>query len=185
MNIHGGFNMDYYEKTLDSRLIYSGRIINVKLDKVLLPNGKIGMREIIEHNGGVAVVAVKNDSLLMVRQFRKPIEGLVFEIPAGKIEGIEDPYKCAVRELEEETGYIGEELKLLNTIFTTPGFSNERLHIYFTNKLKYSATKRDEDEFMDSGFYKITEVLDMIKEGVIKDAKTICGILMYNQYKLT
>lgn len=176
--------MNFTEKTLNSKRIFDGRVINLRVDEVLLPNGKSGTREIVEHNGGVAIVAVKDDRIIMVKQYRKPFEEAIIELPAGKIEKNEDPYICAMRELQEETGFRASSLELLSTIYTTPGFSNEKLHIYLAKNIEAGITSMDEDEFMELHYYKISEILDMIKQGKIYDAKTICGILMYVQYKL-
>lgn len=173
--------MDYQEKTISSERVYVGRVINLRVDKVMLPNGNTGFREIVEHNGGVGIVAVKEDSVLLVRQYRKPVESVLYEIPAGKLEKNEDPYDCAYRELEEETGYVPGELKLLNVIYPSPGFSGEKLYIYLALNLNMGKLNRDEDEFMDSDFYKIYKVMDMIKNGTIQDAKTIVGMLSYAQ----
>ncbi|HBM74868.1 MAG TPA: ADP-ribose pyrophosphatase [Clostridiaceae bacterium] len=173
--------MDYREKTIESRKVFKGNILNLRIDKVLLPDGNIASREIVEHNGGVGIVAVKDGSILLVRQYRKPIESVIFEIPAGKLEGDEDPHDCAFRELEEETGYIPGKVKLINKVYPSPGFSSEKLYIYLAEDLKIGKIHRDKDEFMDSDFYNIPDVVDMIKNGIISDAKTICGLLSYTQ----
>lgn len=174
--------MDYYEKTLHSDKVFSGNVINVRVDEVLLPDGKKSRREIVEHNGGVAVVAVKDGRIVFVRQFRKPLEETIIEIPAGKLNLNEEPSECAARELEEETALIPGNLKLLTTIYTAPGFSGEKLYIYYADEFKDGSLNRDQDEFMDVCRFKLDEALDMIKKGVIKDAKTICGILMYSHF---
>jgi len=104
---------------------------------------------------------------------------MLYEIPAGKIEVGEEPYQCGIREMEEETGLIPKGLELLTVIYPAPGFSSEKLYIYLADEFNEGTIKRDEDEFMDIKSYTIPEVLDMIKQGKIKDAKTICGILIY------
>lgn len=174
--------MDYYEKTLSSERVFEGRVVKLRVDQVLLPDGKTGTREVVEHNGGVAVVAVKDDKIVLVRQFRKPLEKVLLEIPAGKIDKEENPYDCAVRELEEETGLIPVNLKPLTAIYTAPGFSSEVLHLYYADSFKEGSLNRDQDEFMDVVCFELGEVLDMIRAGEIKDAKTICGVLMYAQF---
>lgn len=173
--------MDFYEKTLSSDMIFKGRVLNLRVDEVLLPDGNIGQREIVEHNGGVAVLAVMDKKIILVRQFRKPHDEVLYELPAGKLEPGEDPYECAIREMEEETGMIPENLKLMLTIYTTPGFSSEKLYIYKADEFKQGEICRDKDEFMDVSHFDIEEVTAMIMNNSIKDAKTICGILMYLQ----
>jgi len=174
--------MDYNEKTLCTDRIFEGRVVNLRVDHVLLPNGKTGTREIVEHNGGVAIVAVKNDKIVMVRQFRKPTDSILLELPAGKIDNGEEPEKCAIREMEEETGLIPMNLKLLTAIYPAPGFSNEKLYIYHANEFKTGSTNRDQDEFLDVDYYSLPHLLDMIKNREIKDAKTICGIMIYASF---
>lgn len=174
--------MDYKERTVSSKKIFNGKVINLRVDEVELPDGRTGTREIVEHNGGVAVVAVKEGKIILVRQYRKPVESCLLELPAGKLEKGEDPYECGARELQEETGYIPESLKLLTSIYTTPGFSSEKLYIYLADSLREGSLNRDEDEFLDVLYYDVEEVVDMIYKGIINDAKTICGVLMYASF---
>lgn len=171
--------MDYSEKTVDSKSIFEGNILKLRVDKVLLPDGNMSTREIVTHNGGVGIVAVMDKKIILVRQFRKPIEESILEIPAGKLEPGEDPAHCAIREMEEETGLIPRDLSHLITIYPSPGFSSERLYIYTANSLTSGKISRDKDEFMDIIYVDIDEALSMIKNGRIKDAKTICGIMIY------
>jgi ADP-ribose pyrophosphatase len=174
--------MNYYEKTLEQKTFFSGIILNLRVDKVLLPDGSTSTREIVEHNGGVAVVAIRNGKLLLVKQFRKPLEKEIIEIPAGKLNKNEDPFKCALREMEEETGLIPVNLQFLTSIYTAPGFCSEKLFIYLAEEFMEGTINRDEDEFMDVIEVEIPEVISMIKNGDICDAKTICGVLMYLQF---
>jgi ADP-ribose pyrophosphatase len=178
-----GDNMNFEEKTLEREYIYKGKIINLRKDKVLLPNGNTSIREIVEHNGGVAIVAIneKND-VIMVKQYRKPYDEVLLEIPAGKLEKEEEHYDCAVRELQEEIGFKPLELKLMNVIYPSPGFANEKLYIYFCNKMIKGSLKMDEDETIEVEYIPYDEAVNMIYEGKIKDGKTIVGILMAKKY---
>lgn len=171
--------MDYTEKTIDSRNIFEGKVIKLRVDEVLLPDGSKGSREIVMHNGGVGIVAAADKKIILVRQYRKPLEETMLEIPAGKIEPGEDPESCAIREMEEETGLIPNDLTHLVTIYPSPGFSSEKLYLYTSNNFSAGSLKRDEDEFMDVLFVDLDEAVSMIRDGRIHDAKTICGILMY------
>lgn len=170
--------MHFEEKTIDTKEIYSGRIIHVKVDKVLLPDGKPTTREIVEHNGGVAVAAIDEDGkMLMVRQFRKPFERVTLEIPAGKLEKGEDPEECGRRELHEETGYIAKSMTHLGTIYPTPAYCSEKINIYFTNDMEKSAQMLDDGEFLDICRYTVDELYRMVETGEICDAKTAYAIL--------
>lgn len=172
--------MDFTEKTVDTKNIYKGKIIEVNLQTVKLPNGKEAKREIVNHSGGVAILAYKDkDTILMVEQFRKPIEKNILEIPAGKIEKGEDIELCGIRELEEETGYKANKFKYLGKIVTTPGFSNEYIYIYKAEDLyKGQDDLGDEDEFINVKELKVDKIKDMIKKGEIIDAKTISAFMM-------
>lgn len=171
--------MDFVEKTIDKKLIYKGKIIELNKHEVLLPNGKTGSREIINHPGGVAILTYKDkDTLLFVEQFRKPFEKMILEIPAGKIENGEEPEICGRRELEEETGYRSRCFKYLGKIITSPGFCDERIYIYEARDLyKGRSNIGDEDEFINLKEIKINRVKEMIKSGEIVDAKTISAFM--------
>lgn len=160
--------------------MFNGNIINLRVDEVMLSNGKKTTREIVEHSGAVAIIPiVDKDRIFLVKQFRKPIERELIELPAGKLEGEENPEECAIRELEEEIGYKAGKIKNLITIYTSPGFANEIIHIYVAWDLKKTKVNRDEDEFMDIIEVNFQEVIKMIHDGQIMDAKTIAGILAY------
>ncbi len=167
------------EKTLKTEHIYSGRIIQVQVDEVELPNGKTSMRELVKHPGAVAVIAITDDNkLVMVEQYRKPLEKVIVEIPAGKLEKGEEPALCARRELEEETGYECESLELVSSFYTSPGFADEIIHVYVAKGLKQkeNAAGLDEDEFVNVLEITLEEALEFIKEKRIFDAKTIFGV---------
>jgi len=178
--------LKYREITNSSKLIYEGNVVNLRIDDITLPNGNKGEREIVEHSGGVGVVALDaNSDLLMVKQFRKPFESEIFEIPAGKLNKGEDHYTCGVRELEEETGYRAGKLTYLGEMYPTPGFCTEIIHIYFATDLYKGEMNLDEDEFLDLHKINIHDAVRMIMNNEIKDAKTITGImLVYTMLKV-
>src|SRR5690625_5071332 len=127
----------FYEKTIATKPIFNGNIIDVQVDKVELPDGKTSTREIVKHPGAVAVIPVTNDGkIIFVEQYRKPLERSLIEIPAGKIEENEAPDVTAVRELEEETGYTTDALEHITSFYTSPGFADEIIHLYYTDKLQ-------------------------------------------------
>ena len=167
------------ETFLTTERIYEGKIINLRRDMVRLPNGKEASREVVEHPGAVAVVPVLPDGrILLVRQFRHPVGRILLEIPAGKLDAGEDPDVCAVRELEEETGYRAGKLERRASVFTGPGFTDEVIHLYVAGELQKTALNLDEDEFVEAEAYEQSEVRRMIRSGIICDAKTIAGIYL-------
>lgn len=175
---------DFTEKTLSSETIYNGKIINVQLDEVELPNGKTSKRELVYHPGAVAVIALtEEDRILMVRQFRKPLGRSIVEVPAGKLEKGEDPEKCARRELEEETGYRSENMSHVASFYTSPGFSDELIHLYFTDQLIKGKQNPDEDEFVELMEVTLDEALELVKKKEIYDAKTAYAVQYLQLYK--
>lgn len=171
--------MKLEEKTLEEKLIYKGSFLKVTNQKVELPDGKIGSRDIVRHPGGVAVVAfLDEETILLVEQYRKPLELVTLEIPAGKLEIGEDPAPCGLRELEEETGYKAGNYEFLGKIATTPGFCDEYIYLYKASELFNGTISRDEDEFINVREYKLSEVKEKIRNGEIIDAKTI-AVLSY------
>jgi ADP-ribose pyrophosphatase len=171
--------MNFTEKTIDKKLIYKGKIIEVNMHRVVLPNGKEGKREIVNHSGGVAIVAYKDfDTLIFVEQFRKPFEKMLLELPAGKIEKNEEPELCGRRELEEETGYRAGSFKYLGKIVTSPGFCDEVIYIYEARDLlKGRDDIKDDDEFINLREIKVKEAREMIRSGKIVDAKTVSAFM--------
>lgn len=168
-----------YEKTLSKEQIYSGKIFDLYVEEVELPNKKTGKREIVKHPGAVAVLAVTNEGkMLMVEQFRKPLEKTIIEIPAGKLEKGEDPLECAKRELMEETGYSCESMESIGSFYTSPGFADELIHLYFTDTLvKQGAQLTDEDEFLNVLEISVDEAKAMVKDEKIHDAKTAYSVM--------
>ncbi len=175
--------MKYNEKTLEVKNIYKGKFINLDVHKVLLPNNTTAYREVVIHPGAVAILPIdKEGKILFVKQFRKAVEAELLEIPAGKIEAGEDPEKCALRELEEETGFSASKLIYISKIYTSPGFSNEIIYIYLAKDLIVGKKNLDEDEFLDLNKHTLVEALNLIKSGKIIDAKTITAILLMQNY---
>ena len=145
--------MDMTEKTLASREVYRGRIIRVREDTVLLPNGKEGRREVVEHPGGVGILALDGDDVLLVRQYRYAFSRVLTEIPAGKREPGEEPSVTARRELKEEIGAEAEKWTELGALIASPGCYGETLYLYLAQELTFGATHPDEDEFLDCLLY--------------------------------
>lgn len=169
--------MEFEEKTIHKESIYEGNIVNVSVHDVTLPNGKTSKREIINHPGAVAVIAVTEEyKLVMVRQYRKALEKEIIEIPAGKLEKEEPPIQSAARELEEETGYKTESLTKVTSFYTSPGFADEIIHLYEAGKLKEGETYTDDDEFVEVMEVSLEEAEDLIEEERIHDAKTMFAV---------
>ncbi|OLO42683.1 ADP-ribose pyrophosphatase [Alkalihalophilus pseudofirmus] len=167
----------FYEKTLKSETLYEGRIIDLVLEDVELPNGKMSKREIVKHPGAVAIIPVTVEGkLVLIRQFRKALERNIVEIPAGKLEVGEKPEVCAMRELEEETGYKTNHMEKVISFYTSPGFADEFVHIYFTNQLEQGVVNPDEDEFVEKLEVTVEEAEKMILTNEIFDAKTAYAV---------
>ena len=170
----------FNEKTLSSNTLYEGKIIELRVDEVELPNGERSKRELIKHPGAVAIIALTDDNkLVLVEQFRKALERTIIEIPAGKIEQGEDPAQTAIRELEEETGYKANEFVYIQSFATSPGFADEIIHLYLGTSLQKveNPAPGDEDEFIGLLECSIEEVEAMLKDGRIYDAKTAYAVL--------
>lgn len=172
--------MIFEEKTVKSEKIYGGKIINVRVDTVELPHKKYSKREIVEHPGAVGIIPITSDkNIILVKQFRKPIEEVLLEIPAGLIEYKEEPRQSAIRELKEETGYTTDKFKKLFEYYSTPGFSDEKIHIYLAEEVVEGTAQPDENEYIEIIKMPVDEALEKVKNGEIRDAKTIVGILAY------
>lgn len=177
--------MDSDFKRIDRELVYKGAIIDFYKDTIQVPNGNVVKWDFIAHQGAAAMVAVREDGkLILVRQFRNALDRYTLELPAGGLNGSDEPTKvAAIRELEEETGYRCEDAELLITIRTTVAFCNEKIDIYIADKLEKTSQNLDEDEFIGVEAYEVSELLDMIYTGQIEDSKTVSGILAYyNKY---
>ena len=171
--------MDFKEKQLSSKLIYDGKVVKLYVDDVKCPNNNISKREIVKHNGGVCVLAIVDDKVILEKQYRYAYDEVLYELPAGKLEINEDSYVAGLRELEEETGYKAKSLINYGKMYPTCGYSNEIIYLYVAEGLSKSKRNLDEDEFIDIEFVEMDKVIEMINQGIIKDAKTICLISKY------
>lgn len=168
-------------KRIKRELVAKGAIIDYYQDTMLIPNGNVAKWDLIDHKGAAAVVAVREDGkLLMVRQYRNALERETLEIPAGGLNGRDEPTdQAAMRELEEETGYTCDQVELLVSIYTTVAFCNEKIDIYLAQDLKPGHQHLDEDEYLNVEAYDLEELKRMVFEGKLQDSKTICAIMTY------
>lgn len=171
--------MDYIEKTVEKKYVYKGRILNLRVDDAMLPDGKPCKREIIEHSGGACVLYVEDGNILFVRQYRYAYGESVYELPAGKLEPNEPPVCTAKRELEEEAGILAENFTLLFVVYPTPGYTNEKIYIYQAMDGKRTKCNLDEGEFLDVEWISLDKAREMLQKGEIKDAKTIIALQSY------
>ena len=169
--------MEFNEKTVKKEYIYKGKILTVRKDDILLPNGNPAIREVVEHSGGSAIYCEKDGKVLLVKQFRYPYEQELYEIPAGKLNEGETPEQTAIRELEEEGGIKAKSVEKLFDIYPTPAYTNEIIRIFKATDLTDSKIKLDEDEFLSGEWVEKDVALKMVNNGEIKDAKTIIAIL--------
>lgn len=166
------------ERTVSTEQIFQGRIVNLRVDDVILPDGRRSRREIVEARGAVAIVALDGDgNLLLVRQFRKPVEREIWEIPAGTLEAGESPLDCARRELAEETGCQAAVLQPLVSFYTSPGFCDEEMHLFMAQQLSAIPQRLEEDETLEVSKVPLARALEMVGTGEIVDAKTLVGLL--------
>jgi len=175
---------------VDGQRVYTGRIISVDLDTVRFPDGSTGQLEMIRHPGASAVVPVlradlPDPEILLIRQYRYAAEQYLYEIPAGRLDAGEAPEVCAARELREETGYRAEQLTPLFTMYTTPGFTDERIHLFVATGLTAGDAAREADEFLELVPMPMSRALALIEEGSIQDAKTALALLYAAQFRLT
>lgn len=176
----------FEEKTIASRSIYDGHIISVQVDEVELPDGKRAKRELVKHSGAVAILPITDEGkLVLVRQFRKVLERIIVEIPAGRIEVGEAPKITAIRELEEETGYGAKQFSFIQSFATSPGFADEIIHLFLAKELYEieNPADGDEDEFIEILEVTIEEAEAMVVSGEIFDAKTAFAVL-YTKHEL-
>lgn len=172
--------MNMYEETMKSTKVFEGKVISVRVDTVELPGAKYAKREIVEHRGAAAILAVDdNENIYMVRQYRKACEEVLLEIPAGKLEIGEKPLDCAKRELKEEVGIVADNMDYMLEFYTSAGFCNEKIHIFLAKGIAHAQRDPDEDEIIEVEKFTIDEVLKKITYGEIVDAKTIIAILYY------
>ncbi len=169
---------------ISSRQIYDGRIVNLNVDTVRFPDGSTGELEMIRHSGAAAVLPLLDEGdgeepqVVLIRQYRYATDGYIYEVPAGRPDAPGEEWElCARRELEEETGLRAGRLQRLTTIYTTPGFTDERIHLFLATELTEGAQSRDQDEFMEVVRMPLSEALALIRDGEIVDAKSICTLL--------
>ncbi|MET2870131.1 MULTISPECIES: NUDIX hydrolase [Exiguobacterium] len=173
------------EKTIEREVIYKGKIFDVEKHVVSLPNGNTSVRELVYHNGAVAVLVIdESDKIVMVEQYRKAFESMSLEIPAGKLEKGEEPVSSAERELAEETGYTAESLEKIFSFYGAPGFCSERVDVFVAKGLSAGEMNLDEDEFLNVKRYSFEEAVDLLDRGVITDAKTIMAIQWWQLSRL-
>ncbi len=167
------------EQLLSTERIYSGKVLQLDRDTVRLPNGNTTRLEILRHPGASAVVPILDDGrIILIRQLRHATGGFIYEIPAGKLDPQEDPEVCAARELEEEVGYRPGRLEHLTSIWTAPGFTDEVIHIYQGTQLAPGVQQLDQDEVLEVVEWSLEKAITKVKDGTIRDAKTIIGLHM-------
>lgn len=168
---------------LSSRRVYTGRVISLDVDRVRFPDGSEGELEMVRHPGASAVVPFLSDpagddpQILIIRQYRYAADGFIYEIPAGRLDPGEEPEACAVRELREETGCTAQRMERLFTMYTTPGFTDEKIHLFMATGLTMGEAEREADEFVEVIPMALSTALAMLERGEIQDAKTALGLL--------
>lgn len=167
------------ERVIYSERVFEGRVVNLRVDTVRLPNGRTLQREVVEHRGAVAIVPLLDDeTVLMIRQFRLAVNEELLEVPAGTLEPDEPPEACAARELEEETGYRASTLRKLFSQYLAPGYSQEILHVFLAQGLEKTVQRMEEDENLEVVPVPLRRAVDMVLSGEIRDAKTIAALLV-------
>lgn len=173
-----------YERCENVQGIFSGNVISVHQDDVILSNDKPATRECVDHPGGVGIICLnENDEVLLVRQFRYPYKEMIYEIPAGKLEKDEDPYDAALRELHEECGAVCEKLTPLGEIYPTPGYTNEIIRLYAAENPTFTKQELDDDEFLQVSTMKFSTLCAKVMSGEIKDAKTIIAVMKLKELR--
>ena len=176
--------MEQIERTMKSEKIFDGKILSLRVDTVELPDKKYSKREVVEHEPAVAIVAADDeDNIILIKQYRKAVDKIIYEIPAGCLEIGESPKEGAIRELKEETGYIADSIEYATEFFCSPGFCNEKIYIFMAKGLVKGEQELDEDEFIEYLKVPLEKAVKMIEVGEIMDGKSIIGILMYKNLK--
>lgn len=178
-DINNTEEMDFTEKTVNKNYVYKGKIITVRCDDALRPDGKPCKREIVEHPGGTSVLYVHEGKVLLVKQYRYAFGESIYEIPAGKLNYGEDPMEAAKRELSEEAGVEADELIPICTYYPTCGYSSEKIYVYEAVKAGHGTAHLDEGEFLNVEYIPVEQVWAMIRSGEIKDSKTIVAMQYY------
>lgn len=170
--------MELREKGTASKRVFEGRVIRVRVDTVELPNGKEATREVVEHPGAVCIAAInEQDEIILVRQYRRPVDSILLEAPAGKLDKNEDPLDCAKRELQEETGFKADSWHLVSSFYTTPGFCDEIMYLYVATGLTSHEQSPDEDEFVMVETMPLAKAKEEVLSGKLNDAKTMLSVL--------
>ena len=172
------------EETLSSRKVFEGRALKLRVDSVKLPNGRKTTREIVEHENCVAIVALDDaDNILLVKQFRKPVEKELLEIPAGGIDPGESPEDAVRREMREETGFLPQKVEKMGGFYSSPGFCTEYLYLYLATDLVSSPLQAEDSENISLVRVPLAEILGLIASDAIVDAKSIAGLLVFREYQ--
>ncbi len=167
------------EELLASKTYFNGRILSLRVDTVRLPKGIEATREVVDHKPAVVIIPIdEQDNVVLVRQYRYPVGEALLEAPAGILEDSESPEECALRELQEETGYAARRLQRLGEFWTSPGFCTELMHAFVARELVFSPLEPDEDEDIRTERFTLSRIAEMIRQGEIRDAKTIAAFLM-------
>jgi len=164
-------------KIIEEKVVYCGRIFDLKVHKLKTPAGRVIMREFVDHPGAVALIALKQGKILLIKQYRHSVRKWLYEVPAGTLERGESPEECAKRELEEETGYRAGRVKEVFRAYVAPGYSSELIRFFLVEDLKKGASSPEEDEITQTIWLDVCEVQRMIFEGRIRDLKTISAVL--------
>ena len=177
---------DLKESTISTTVVYKGDFLDVRRDEVLLPNGKTGAREWINHPGAVVIIPILPDGeIALIKQFRYAAGSEFIELPAGKLDSGEDPEECALRELEEEVGYRANKIKFLANIHPAIGFTNEIMGVFLAENLEKTEHNRDKDEFLEIVPTTLTEALNFVWENKITDVKSIIGLLWLQKISIS
>jgi ADP-ribose pyrophosphatase len=171
-----------YEETMSSEYPFIGRLIKVRVDEVRLPNGRLTRREVVEHRGAVAIVALEGGNVLLERQYRHTAGKVLWEIPAGTLEVDEIPRDCAIRELREETGYAAQRMEEMTHFYVAIGYSSEIIRIFIATGLSKEKATPEEDESIETVMVPLAEALEMVMKNEIEDAKSMIGILLANDF---
>ena len=166
------------EKSLKFDTVFRGKILRLEVHEVELQNGAMASREVVRHQGAVAIVPIHGKNLIMVKQYRFPLGEYLMEIPAGKIDSGEAPLQTAIRELHEETGFAPIDLNMMAVFYSSPGFSDEKIYLYLADVEKNSEPEPDDDEFLETEEIPFDDIVDLITEGKIRDGKTIAAVLL-------
>ncbi len=170
--------MELFEKTLNEQYAFKGRIINLRVDDVQLPDGSTSTREVVEHNGGIGILPIDDDmNTYVVKQWRAPYKRVVTEIPAGKRDGDENPLDGGIRELKEEIGAVASEITYLGELLPSPGYCGEIIYLYLARGLTFESQELDEDEFLNVEKMPFKKLVDMVMNNEISDAKTIAAVM--------